>query len=97
MKTTNSYIKLLRNYLPECSSRYGVQRMGVFGSVARNQQTEDSDVDIYIEGELHGMFAMGSIKAELEELLDSRVDLVRLRDDMNPMLLQRIRKEVIYV
>lgn len=71
--------------------------MGVFGSVARNQQTEDSDVDIYIEGELHGMFAMGSIKAELEELLDSRVDLVRLRDDMNPMLLQRIRKEGIYV
>lgn len=97
MKTQSTYLQQLRAYFPVCSTRYGVQRMGIFGSVARNAQTEDSDIDIYIEGDLHGMFAMGSIKAELEELLDARVDLVRLRDGMNPMLLQKIRKEGVYV
>lgn len=71
--------------------------MGIFGSVARREQREESDVDVYIEGELHGMFAMGSIKSELEELLGVSVDLVRLREDMNPMLLKKIRKEGIYV
>lgn len=71
--------------------------MGIFGSVARREQSEGSDVDIYIEGALHGMFAMGSIKAELEDLLGTTVDLVRIREGINPMLLQKIRKEGIYV
>jgi len=97
MRTTESYLQQLRSYLPLCSSRYGVSRMGIFGSVARHEQKEDSDVDIYIEGNLHGMFVMGTIKAELEELLGTSVDLVRLREDMNPMLLAIIKKEGIYV
>lgn len=97
MKTTDSYIKQLKSYLPICSSRYGVRRMGIFGSVARREQREESDVDVYIEGDLHGMFAMGSIKSELEELLGVSVDLVRLHENMNPMLLKKIRKEGIYV
>lgn len=71
--------------------------MGIFGSVARQEQTEKSDIDVYIEGNLHGMFAMGSIKVELEELLGTTVDLVRIREGINPMLLQKIRKEGIYV
>lgn len=97
MKSTDSYIKQLKNYLPICSSRYGVRRMGIFGSVARHEQQEGSDVDVYIEGELHGMFAMGSIKSELEDLLGVSVDLVRLHEGMNPMLLKKIIKEGIYV
>lgn len=97
MKVTSEYISMLKAYLPICSSKYGVSRMGIFGSVARNQQHEGSDIDIYVEGNLHGMFVMGSIKAELEELLGVPVDLVRLREGMNPMLLQQIKKEGLYV
>lgn len=43
------------------------------------------------------MFAMGSIKAELEDLLGVNVDLVRIREGINPMLLNKIIKEGIYV
>lgn len=48
-----------------------VSRMGIFGSVGRNEQTENSDVDIYIymEGELRGFFVLSGTKCELEELL----------------------------
>lgn len=97
MTTTDVYIQKLHQYLPVCSAKYGVKRMGIFGSVARREQTDNSDVDIYIEGTLHGMFAMGSIKSELEELLGTSVDLVRIREGINPMLLSKIKEEGIYV
>ena len=71
--------------------------MGIFGSVARNEQTETSDVDIYVEGQLRGFFALSGIKQELEELLGCPVDIVRLRDKMDTLLREKILKEGIYV
>lgn len=97
MKTTAEYIKLLRKYMQQHASRYGIVRMGIFGSVARQEQKESSDIDIYIEGDLHGFFALSGIKNDLEELLGCSVDLVRLRDKMDDFLKQRIMKEGIYV
>lgn len=69
MKSTAENIALLRGYMQKNASRYGIVRMGIFGSVARNEQTEYSDVDVYVEGELHGFFVLSGIKCELEDLL----------------------------
>jgi len=69
MKTTSEYIALLRKYMAENAHKYGIVRMGIFGSVARGEQTENSDVDVCVEGQLHGFFALAGIKQELEELL----------------------------
>lgn len=79
------------------ASQYGIIRMGIFGSVARQEQNENSDIDIYIEGELKGFFALSGIKNDLEELLGCSVDIVRLRNKMDAFLKQRIIKEGIYV
>lgn len=46
MKTTSEYIALLRKYMAENAHKYGIVRMGIFGSVARGEQTENSDVDV---------------------------------------------------
>lgn len=97
MKTTPEYINLLREYMQQSASKYGISRIGIFGSVARQEQGQGSDIDIYIEGELHGFFPLSGIKCELEELLECPVDLVRLRDQMDTFLKQRILKEGIYV
>lgn len=97
MKTTAEYITLLRKYMTENAHKYGILRMGIFGSVARGEQTEYSDVDVCIEGHLHGFFALAGIKQELEELLGCKVDIVRLRDKMDVFLRERIQKEGIYV
>lgn len=43
MKSTAEYIALLRGYMQKNGSRYGIVCMGIFGSVARNEQTEYSD------------------------------------------------------
>ena len=71
--------------------------MGIFGSVARNEQTEQSDVDICYEGEAPSLLTLDRIQCELEELLGCPVDLVRIREQMNEALKRHIIKEAIYV
>lgn len=97
MKTASEYISLLHDYMQKNALKYGISRMGIFGSVARNEHTETSDVDIYIEGQLHGFFALSGIKRELEELLGCSVDVVRLREKMDSYLREKILKEGVYV
>ncbi|MDR0962945.1 MAG: nucleotidyltransferase domain-containing protein, partial [Mediterranea sp.] len=54
MRTNDDYILLLRAYMQNNAAKYGISRMGIFGSVARNEHTSTSDIDIFVEGQLHG-------------------------------------------
>lgn len=96
MTTTNDYISLLRKYLSTKADAYGITKIGIFGSVARNEQTEDSDVDVCVEMKKPDLFTMVHIKEELQELFGKPVDIVRLRKNMNPMLLKQIERDGIY-
>ena len=96
MKTTNDYITILRKYLSTKADAYGITKIGIFGSVARNEQTEDSDVDVCVEMKKPDLFTMVHIKEELQELFGKPVDIVRLRKNMNPMLLKQIKRDGIY-
>lgn len=96
MATTNDYITILRKYLSAKADAYGITKIGIFGSVARNEQTEDSDVDVCVEMKRPDLFTMVHIKEELQELFGKPVDIVRLRNNMNPMLLKQIKRDGIY-
>ena len=96
MKTTNDYITILRKYLSTKADAYGITKIGIFGSVARNEQTEGSDVDVCVEMKKPDLFTMVHIKEELQELFGKPVDIVRLRKNMNPMLLKQIKRDGIY-
>ena len=61
------------------------------------EQKEGSDVDVYYEGEAPSFLTLDMIQSELEELLGSKVDIVRVRDNMNSLLRQRILRDGIYV
>jgi len=97
MKTKNEILHLLSLYKPTDQSKYGLTRLGIFGSVARDEHTEDSDVDVCYEGRVPTLLTLDLIQTDLEKLLESRVDLVRVRDGMNSLLKQRIQKEGVYV
>ena len=97
MKSTAEYINILRGYMAKNASKYSITRMGIFGSVARGEQTEDSDVDVYLETSKPSMFALVHIKDDLQTLFGCNVDIVRLRDHMDSFLRSRIEKEGIYV
>ena len=96
-KTTADIIALLRSYKPVAERKYGFTRLGVFGSVARGEQREDSDVDICYEGKALSFLMLDRVQQELEELLGCPVDLVRIRQQMNLVLKKRIQKECSYV
>lgn len=97
MKSTTEYINILRDYMAKNASKYSITHMGIFGSVARGEQTENSDVDVYLETSKPNMFALVHIKEDLQSLFGCNVDIVRLRDQMDSLLRNRIEKEGIYV
>ena len=87
----------LKKYKPILYSKYGVKKIGVFGSVARGDAKEESDIDIVVEINILNPFILLDLKDELKKILNRDIDLVRMRKHLNPALKQRIRKEVIYV
>ena len=98
MKSTSDYIRLLKQFKENKAASYGIQKIGLFGSVARGEQQEGSDVDIVYEGEAMGLFKLGRLKEELEELLDATVDLLRMRKQLDGTMIQKsILQDSIYV
>jgi predicted nucleotidyltransferase len=97
MATRKDYIRQLRKFVADHGSEYGIVRMGLFGSVARGQQTPDSDVDIYYEGPPLGLKSLTGLPRALEEYLGVHVDVVREHEGLNPALRNRIMNEVVYV
>jgi len=92
-----AYLHLLRKNKFYYTSKYGITRIGIFGSVARGEQTENSDIDICIESPPMGLFVLSGLCIYLEELLGMRVDIIRMHKNMNLKFRNRIEKEIIYV
>lgn len=90
-------MEILSKYSKDKSEIYGITKIGIFGSTARNEQTEKSDIDVYVEMKKPDLFYMVHIKDELQLLFGKPVDLVRIRKNMNPMLLKQIKKDGVYV
>lgn len=88
---------LLETFKRQYSEKYHLRTLGYFGSYARDEATEDSDVDIVFETNAPNLFRTATMKQELESLLGRRVDVVRLRERMNPRLRDRIIREAFYV
>ena len=90
-------LKELRNVKHDFEKRYGVTKLGIFGSLARNEIREDSDVDVVLEMREPDLFYMVHIKEDLEDRLKRPVDVIRYRKMMNQRLKARIDREAIYV
>ncbi|MFA6143976.1 MAG: nucleotidyltransferase domain-containing protein [Sulfurimonas sp.] len=88
------YLKLHQD---EFKSKYQISKMALFGSYARGENREDSDVDIAIETQLSDYFVLYDFKETLENRFHTKVDVIRLRDKMNLSLKNRILREAIYV
>lgn len=90
-------IALLKEYKKKQAVQFGVVKMGLFGSVARGTVSEDSDVDIVVELNKRNLLNRIGLKLSLENFLGVPVDVVTYREDLNPLLKERISKDVIYV
>jgi len=87
----------LRVFRERYGAEYELESLGVFGSFARGEATEDSDVDVVFETSSPNLFRTARMRQALEDMLARHVDVVRLREDMNPRLKERIMREARYV
>ena len=90
-------IKKLTDFKNKSGLKYGILKLGVFGSVARMENTEDSDIDIVVEVKRPTLNLMYELKEALKALFGCDVDLVRQRETLRPLLKRNINKDVIYV
>jgi predicted nucleotidyltransferase len=93
----NEILIVLRHYKQSHQKEYGIKALGVFGSVSKGRFDEHSDLDIFVEMEKPDMFLLADIKQDIEQSLHMSVDIVRLRDKMNPLLRRRISQDGVYV
>jgi len=93
----NEIIRALRGFMELNKERYEIIRIGVFGSAARDNMNEQSDIDVVVELGKPDLFYLVGIKQDLEEKFHRPVDIVRYRDRINAFLKKRIDKEAVYV
>lgn len=84
-------IEKLRSTKEYLREHYGVSSMMLFGSVAKNEQHEGSDVDVCVEMEPN-LLKLSGTKIYLQELLGCNVDVVRMREGLNPVFKKQILK-----
>jgi len=90
-------IEKLRGLKPILKERYGIEEFAVFGSMARGDYKEDSDVDIaIIKAKDKDYFKMIDTKYFLEDMLKRKVDM-GYYDSIRNIIKKRIDKDLIYV
>ena len=90
-------LDFLAQHKQDFYEKYQISDMALFGSYARDENSKDSDIDIAIETGLSDYFKLYDFKEELEKHFHTKVDIVRLREKMNPSLKKRILNEGVYV
>ncbi len=76
MPTLEDIHATLRAQMPYLRERYHVETLGVFGSYARSEQTDESDLDVLVTySKTPGLFAFVGLAQYLEDLLGVKVDL----------------------
>ena len=90
-------LEILRCYKREFAEQYGIEEIGVFGSVARDEIRENSDVDVVLRISEPDLFTLAGIKDDLEKRFNLSVDIITYREGMNPFLRRRIDGEAVYV
>lgn len=96
MNPRENIIERLRMIKPTLQQEFPLRRMALFGSWARNEQTETSDVDILVEVDPSIGLRFVTLADKLEALLENHVDLVSNRA-VKPNLLKQIQAELIDV
>ena len=96
MNSCNDYIEKIRSYSDVLKKDFGVSSLRLFGSVAREEQTPTSDVDVCVVMKPN-MFLRIRLKHFLEKLLNCDVDVVREHKNMNETLKREIERDGIEV
>lgn len=97
MLTLQDCIKTLSAFKQKFGRQYGITKLGIYGSVARQENTEESDIDIIVELNKPTLSLMYELHERLKSLFNCEVDLVRYRSSLRPLFKSNILNDVVYV
>jgi predicted nucleotidyltransferase len=98
MKTIEEIKRILAEHKSEIREKYGVVIVGVFGSYARGEQKETSDVDIIVELERPIGLRFFELCDYLENILGTKVDVLTLSAlKQKTLLWENVKEDIVYV
>ena len=92
IETINALEKAIKN--ENLLKKHGLDRIGIFGSFARGEQS--NDIDFYIDLDNYNVKNLINLKKELEKITEKEVDIM-LKKYANPIVLHRAEKDMKYV
>ncbi len=97
MKEKQKVLDFLKSHKSEFQEKFGVVKIALFGSVARDEDKEDSDIDIVVEIESDNKFrSFFEFKYYLEKHLKRKIDL-GIESAIKKAAMKEIKKDLIYV
>ena len=73
------------------AEKFGLKAVYLFGSYARNEATEDSDIDLLVDTtgtQIRSLFSLGALYCELEDALQKKLDLITVSALEQPAQMQ---------
>ena len=94
----NSIINYLKQHKKDFNQKYSIYKIGIFGSFANNNNTQNSDIDIVYQTHSKDLTLSESfaLEDELKNQFDREIDLVNFKY-MNPLIKRKAIKDIIYV
>ena len=97
MKTTAEILDILRDFKAHYAEKYGIITLGLFGSGARGEHDETSDIDICIKLQEPDYFTIQDIKEDLEKIFRTKVDIISLGAIMRNFFKKSLEEDAIYI
>lgn len=90
-------LRILAEHKDQWVAEYGLIKIGVFGSVARDEAEASSDVDVVVEMQHPDIFRLAYLRTDLIQVLGTDIDLIQDHDFLRPRFKAQLQKEAIYV
>ncbi len=94
--TKETIIESLRKDLPYLKNTFGVQTIGLFGSYSKNENTNNSDLDFFVEVDKPLAKNYFGLWNYLEKKFNNKIDLIRKGPHLREKFLKTVEKEIIY-
>jgi len=94
--TKDEILDILKEHKSYIEKEFEVDKIGLFGSYAKEKQTQNSDIDIYVEFRHKTFDNLAGLWNYLEALYHKKVDLFHKHKNNNKVIISNIQKDVIY-
>ncbi|MCY3901952.1 MAG: nucleotidyltransferase domain-containing protein [Caldilineaceae bacterium] len=97
MRSAKEILSIPDHRKPELERRFGVRRIGLYGSYAQGRQTEQSDIDLVVELKEPTFDALAGLYIYMEQVLGSEVDVRRPGKKIDTPFMRRIEREALVI